>query len=744
SKKASVKPPKSRPPSTSALSHPPVQDASFTDSTIVSFSDDGCYLAVLSLAVDKHRLRVHDSASGSSVSEYTVEGARVTALEWTRFDASSSQKPSVDQQRKSKKKRKSDTAQPASDASAPSEPVVALGLTDGSILLFSPAHGRVLRTLTHPTSSAAINALDSSRDALGVLSIWSAGADGILRAWDAQTGAHRGAYKTDDRIPTTAICVRPGEDGEELQTHILLAHHRVRLLSASADLVESKDCASFTGHASDVIALQWQPATGAPARHFVSIAQADRHAHLWSVPDTTPGEGVLAASLALDSDARALACAPAHVLVVSNSGRVAVFDIKPPKKKAKVTVTSPRCTISPSTTGYTAPVVAAAFAGEGKIRVARLLSGVKPVVDVVSFLHDDGNYISDLSLPSIDASALATAAPVPSAPTKRFGETTSLAVQSSFAPGQDAEMDDLADLDGTLDVDLAELSLGQRLTVLEPPSASTRKPRTGDSDSGIEDDGEDDDDGEGREETTAITLTRTLVQALHSSDARLLETCLAYTRAPLILQTVRRLPPQLAVPLLTACVERLGRGARGATARGRGGAAGTQRAAGLVRWVKTVLVVHSGHLMTMPDLVARLAGLHATLAARASLQDSLRALSGRLDLILQQMELRTVPAPAPLHKVQDKGRGGERAARRYVEGESEEEDVDIEEGSEPGSVEDVELGWNSDDDEKDEEEDDEEDNDEEDDEEDEEGDDGPAFGGFIDDEAEESEGEESE
>lgn len=145
----------------------------------------------------------------------------------------------------------------------------------------------------------------------------------------------------------------------------------------------------------------------------------------------------------------------------------------------------------------------------------------------------------------------------------------------------------------------------------------------------------------------------------------------------------------------------------------------------------------------MPDLVARLAGLHATLTARASLQDSLRGLSGRLDLVLQQMELRAAPAPAPLGRP-GKGKQGARVARKYVEGESEEEqggmDVDIEEGSDAGSVEDVELGGESDEESSDEEEDEEEGRelDDDDDDEDDEGDDGTKLNGFIDDEAEES------
>jgi U3 small nucleolar RNA-associated protein 5 len=169
---------------------------------------------------------------------------------------------------------------------------------------------------------------------------------------------------------------------------------------------------------------------------------------------------------------------------------------------------------------------------------------------------------------------------------KRYAEPSSLAVRSGTEIAQDPSADDLVDLEGHLDVDLAELSLGQRLTALDP---SAPRPAS-------EADHSDSDSAEHPSTRTAplastnsITLTRTLIQALHSADTKLLETCLAYSDATLITQTVQRLPPQLAVPLLGACVQRLGRTS----------APSSQRTAVLVRWVRTVLVVHSGHLMTV-------------------------------------------------------------------------------------------------------------------------------------------------
>lgn len=159
---------------------------------------------------------------------------------------------------------------------------------------------------------------------------------------------------------------------------------------------------------------------------------------------------------------------------------------------------------------------------------------------------------------------------------------------------------DLQNVEGNLDVEIAELSLGQRLTAL-----SGADPMQEDSDS--------EQTGSKKQKAKniaqgslsvvpAASLTRTLIQALHSSDSRLMETCLAHSNVTLIRNTVRRLPPQLAVPLINACVERLGRGARGGNMKGGGGGASSQRGTSLITWVKTVLSVHSGHLMTVCSL----------------------------------------------------------------------------------------------------------------------------------------------
>ncbi|GJE87876.1 WD40 and Utp12 domain-containing protein [Phanerochaete sordida] len=764
SKKPRNKPPKSRPANTSGISQPAVEDASSTHS-LSTFSPGGELFAFLSLAVDKHRLRVYDTTTGQSVAEHVFD-SRVSSLCWARFDTSQSEDGP-----KRKRKRKNQGEDDAA-AKAPAHGVV-LGLNSGSVVLFSPAHGKVVKTISHSSSTAALVSVTAAEDQSSECThLWTSGADGVLRLWSLRDNSLAGSWKSEERIPYSCITVRPSTSQESEDTsELLAANYAVHLLAMTSQSDSSLDApskptktASFTGHASPVKSLHWDSSL-----RFLSTAEADRFVYLWDVPQegSSYSEGRVAASIPLDSDVRtiALSSQPSSsgsntLLAVSASGRVAIFPLElpstPSKAKSKVPTLSPRSTISVSATKKQAEtrsdVVAATFVGheDGKIRVARLAGGVRPVFEVVEYLDASGEFVQDVSIAPLPAGAgLVSDADGPTgAPTTRYTESSSITVRSGNELGQDASMDDLThrEIEGELDAELAEMSLGQRLTALAGDAAAA--PRDSD-----------DEDGPSKAQKESATiqavpaasLTRTLIQALHSSDSGLLETCLAHSNANLIQNTVKRLPPQLAVPLVIACVERLGRGKRVGRGKGGGAGAGSQRGAGLVRWVRAVLVVHGGHLLTMPDLVARLSGLHATLTSRLALQESLLSLSGRLDMVISQIEMRSSSAPAPLtvpqaQKEQGRKKKQRKKAAKYVEGESEEEedaegiDVEVESGDDAGSVEDVELGGSDDEDDEtdsDEEDDDEEDEEDDGDEEDSDEEGGLRINGLIDDEAEE-------
>ncbi|KAJ7748530.1 WD40-repeat-containing domain protein [Mycena maculata] len=766
SKKNRSKPPRGRPAATSSISQPVVEDASYL-TALSSFSPKGNLFAFLSLAVDKHRLRVYDTATGQSVAEHVVDSARVSSLTWSNFDPSDGQRAALSDveeppNKKKKKKRNSQANTDGPPQIVATIEVVVLGLSDGTVLFFSPTHGRIIRTLSHSTSTDAILSVVLTENGDSAPTTWTSGADGAIRLWNAQKNDILGSWKNDDRIPYSSMAIRPTAEGDRVD--VLVANHSIRLLSTSpASLTEKPtQSASFTGHASSVKHLQWDASQTPPTR-FMSMAEGDRIVCIWETPEGSATEGKMVASVQLDSDARTISLSVSspmpserqNLLTLTASGKISIFPIPtelvPPatssRTQHKVSTLLPRSNLSVSAKKGSSgtQVVDASFAVGigGHIRVARIVGGVRPVFDLVQYLDDNGDFIPEVTIEDVKADLISDSHSA--TPNRRYTESGSVAVRSGAELGQDEEMDVLAHnaIDGDLDVDLAELSLGQRLTALSgdarlvtssdsddeagPTKKSTGPRKSGQGDATVQD----------ASVVPANSLTRTLIQALHSSDTKLLETCLAHSDQTLIRNTVRRLPPQLAVPLITACVERLGRGARAGNMKGGGGGASSQRGSALIVWVKTVLAVHSGHLMTMPDLVARLSGLHATLSSRLALQENLLSLSGRLDMVLSQIEMRSSVAPAPLapRKGAQASRGQGKHVNRYVEGESADEDeqmdveVEVDSGDDDGSVEDVELGGDSSEEGSEEEEDDE-------DEEESDGD-GPTMNGFIDDEAEE-------
>ncbi|KAH7343457.1 WD40-repeat-containing domain protein [Rhizoctonia solani] len=730
-KNKATKPPTDRAVGTSALAQPSLSSPA---SRLSSFSPDGALFAFLSLAVDKHRLRVYDVATGSAIADHTFDAARVTALVWGAFELTDESKAS-----KKRRKRKSLTTDDAPEAPSAVQ-LIAVGLSDGSVVLFSPTQGAVVRTLANPSHTAAITSLAPHNDS--PTHLWVASEDGTIRYWNIPTSTSKDIVTS---TPCVALAPRPGvTETKDGATHLLTAQTTIQLLPVSSDGITQKELITVPGHASPVIALVWDRHSSEPAWRFVSAAEDDRVVSVW---DATSGKMI--ASVPLDSEARhvmfgAESGAPI-LLALAVSGKVSLYTLQEGAKSKGVSTLSPQSVVSVEYAGKkgsdptAADVVAATFVpgAQDKVIVARLV-GVKPVFDTIGYRDESGKFLPEVKVTHKSANAGLTPDTNGVVPTKHYAEPQSLAIHSGTELAQDPS-EALPTTTADLDVELAEITLSERNKVLaDQPGSTSGQKRRHDSPS-----------AEHESSTSKLdkkvlpvpahSLSRTLAQALHSGDNALLETCLSHGDANLIRNTVLRLPPTLCVPLLQACVERLGRGARGE--KGGGAGASAQRGTSLIRWVRAVLVCHSGFLMTIPDLVSRLASLHATLGARLALQDRLLALNGRLDLVLSQIDVQSAPRATVDEDVIVKKKKVRRKAARYVEGESEsddgmsvdgEDDEDEDEDEDEGSVE--EVGFRS----GDEEEDDEEEEDESDEE-------GQKTNGFIDDEAEEdySEDEES-
>ena len=386
---------KSRPLTTS-------QPTSGHTSILSSFSPDGALFVIITLAIDKHRLRLYNTSSARVVAEHTFESSRVSALTWGSIKTDTE---GIDTPSKKRRKRKFDSDSPQNEKrSADTTDVLVLGLQDGTIVFFSLTSSTIVRTLTHPSSPSSVIALALKTVDTPIL--WTSSSDGIVRLWDIQKREILSSWHDEDRIPYTSLSLRPISDSS--QTDVLVGHHHIRLFS-NTTLHDPQSTplqlGSFTGHASSITILRWAHAPTVSHRFF-SVAVSDRFVYVWDIAkdSTLPQKPV--ACVALDSDVRTIGLSSSDdfsrqtLVTLSVSGKLSFIptyeSLAPPpntrETKNKIFSLLSRTSVaSSSSTGPLDPIVIDIICVPGdphSVRIARLIKGVKPVFeDVVCSLN---------------------------------------------------------------------------------------------------------------------------------------------------------------------------------------------------------------------------------------------------------------------------------------------------------------------------------------------------------------------
>ncbi|GAA5887545.1 hypothetical protein JCM16303_004239 [Sporobolomyces ruberrimus] len=750
----------------------PATVASVSTSFSPADSTASPYYAHLHCAPDAHTLRVYEVETGKCVSRWASNGAgedgaapeeeqRVRSLEWCYLPSPTPVGDAADDAKRGKKRRKSDGGSAAVESpaepsqSSPSSPklAVALGLENGSILLWDPRGTSSAKTLHHATSTSPVTSLASPVSASSAQDghLWSGHQDGTVRLWDLSTMQLVGkatGISGEKRWDDLLVRYDAGATTAQLVlSHLSLDVYSVSIGSVKKDKLrdlKATEIGHCTGHV-EPARIRWTGNSSSPSATssdhltFLSYTPTDRFVQIWSIPSTpspTSANGTLVARLALDSG---VSSASVSSLSSSDSQTLAAIDnvtgsvslatlplvfapaqspAQSPKKGKKSTASS--VVALEALTEISAPSQGAKGDSgvsevtfregqEGKALICR--GGVKPVFEVVAFKDEDGAIVKKIELSRsangslLVGSATEASSSVPQ-PTRYSEHTSSSVAATSAAPDAadaDSDAEEEAINSGELDVDMAEPTLADRLKALNvsqkkerrKAALAAKKASVGADDvdvasesSGseeIEEDSDEEEDGsdeEGVSRVPATTLTTTLVQALHSSDAPLLESCLTHSNPILVRSTVKRLPSgSLVLSLLEALVERLGK-----EKRGKEGMASVKRARALVSWLRETLIVHVGFLVTIPSLVNRLASLHASLTQRLALQPALLALNGRLELVMSQIDMRQDRRPtSSSSEITTNGRKGSSKVKKYVEGESDDED-------EEGEIEDVVLG----------------------------------------------------
>lgn len=295
-----------------------------------------------------------------------------------------------------------------------------MGFSNGSLALFSPRQGEIIRTLSSPTSTSPILSITSQTEAPRTSTLlWTSSAGGSIYSWDGISGKLVTTWRPDASTTNyTAMSLKPIASEAQSSARILAAHHRIQVLGSSSpnstvNVVSSREFASVTGHASPVVSLGWAPPSTSPSpsssNTFISAAEGDRFACIWQIPaegedeedesedeDEIP-EGTLIASIPFDTDVRSVGYAHAShaplAFGLSSSGVLRIFtpptELATTAKGKREPVTSVIGS-SISTSSGAPPIIAVSFdpQRQGSVRVARLATGIRPVFDrLVSETH---------------------------------------------------------------------------------------------------------------------------------------------------------------------------------------------------------------------------------------------------------------------------------------------------------------------------------------------------------------------
>jgi U3 small nucleolar RNA-associated protein 5 len=357
--KGASAPPKSRPAS-SASATQAAPDAA--PATLSAFSPRADLFALLTQALDRHRLRIYASPDARLTADYVLPAARAEALAWGALPHASSSAASPEAPKKRKKGTAAANAAAVASSSSAATPVVALGLADGTVALFSPTHGRVLRSLSDKAPAAGprgVRALHFSHDGQ---SLHAACADSVVRKWSLTS-----PDAPPERTPAPQVSAL-GETSE-----LLAASHAIDELGGAKR--------SWTGHASPITHLT-ALAAPAPAASFVSAASNDRVLTLWgqaarplaTLPMTAPARQIIALSTA----ERAL------VLAITTSGDAGIYAVPAALDgSAKRTPALERVssvTLKASKKAEATPLLDAAQVGN-QLYVAALVKGAKLVLE---------------------------------------------------------------------------------------------------------------------------------------------------------------------------------------------------------------------------------------------------------------------------------------------------------------------------------------------------------------------------
>jgi len=444
--------------------------------------------------------------------------------------------------------------------------LVAMGTTAGTVLVYSTKQGNMV-TSFKTENNTRINSLVWTKSCN---TIYAGGEDGSVSLFS---------------IPKQSLVTTFTHSPDPV--HSLALNRKENLLAMGSrkvhvwDISNNKVINTFTGHANPVTRLEI-------VNNFLfSSSESERVVSVWSLDTSTTSTLRVNANIA-DMSVHAGEEDNISIGVLTTEGVMAVLTCSQTADKSSL-VSQPLKTVKVKT-------------GQG---MTRTVTAVGIVKDKVSIAYGEGMDIAveQMNIENIEQNTCLVREKVvvksgqsegvtDVVTPKTDGQVVFLAPGTSLSTGKGKRKAEKADDDS--------LPVEERISLLstDPSTPSTTTtPRTD-------------------------TLAQLLAQGLHSNDPRILDSVLDRADMELIDNTVKKIPAEAVVPLVTVLQKYI---------KGRG-----MVNASHAKWLKAVLTIHTGYLVSVPDCQELLTPLYALLETRTQHYSQVLQLRGKLELLTRQ------------------------------------------------------------------------------------------------------------
>ncbi|VEN54071.1 unnamed protein product [Callosobruchus maculatus] len=529
------------------------------------FSEDGKYFAKLTA---DGKLKIWNAITNSFEQEFTPDFHLTTPCTCLYFvNSNSSRIKGVSP--KKKKRKLSETS---------SEPSIALGTTNGLLLLYSLSKASVEFTIDSATSQT-INCLSSADG-----SILYSGADQNVLVWNIESQKFLSKWKVGNETVSAILAIPDSKK-------ILTAAKGIKLW----DVQTKQVLHTFTGHSSEVTCLHYILPSDSSSAYIVSGSKGDRLLNCWSLNETTSERNALASFLMEDVvqsvALRTTSEGTTNMLTTVRSGVVHLFQHtlngkckKPLKPKTSIQVVSD--TGQSKDAVIPIRILGATFVDSETVCIGYgseiILQFENIEITTSKKLHCLVRKEQRLNS-SQDASSKTV--------TPSLNNAHYLTSQTSAVGAEAASTKRKAD-------GRTEIPMEKRLENLTLKVDGAKAPKAG-------------------------NMAHLLVQGLHSKDKNILRTVLSKRDEEVVVNTVKRLPVNVLVPL----IQELTKFVQGKTLSAQIGRV----------WMKQIIQTHASVLISNTELPNLLGSTMGSIENRISLATPVNRLRGRIDLLIPQV-----------------------------------------------------------------------------------------------------------